>query len=227
MSKKASESVEVAVEKWILSGDWEKGRRLPSEGALCSEFSVSRTAVREALRELRGKGLLETVNGSGSYVAGGNLQNLSKALSSYSVLATGVKAVKDLMGLRSAIEAEAAAALAENHADKGYQRLLDLHAKMQGEEDSKRFSQMDIKFHMILMNSAGNDLFALLGDALKDRFQRYVKDAYTSDVELRRVTLVEHQRIVDAITSGDVTSSRRAVRDHVLKGWSRWQEKTS
>ncbi|MFC5050890.1 winged helix-turn-helix domain-containing protein [Rubritalea spongiae] len=46
-----SEGVELALEKRILSGELEEGQRLPSEGKLCEEYGVSRTALREALRQ--------------------------------------------------------------------------------------------------------------------------------------------------------------------------------
>lgn len=53
----------------IATGAYETRRRIPSEAALCEEFSVSRPTVRAAIALLADKGLVTTVRGKGSYVA--------------------------------------------------------------------------------------------------------------------------------------------------------------
>nr|WP_225954351.1 winged helix-turn-helix domain-containing protein [Kibdelosporangium phytohabitans] len=52
----------------VTSGEWAVGAKIPSEMALAAEFGVGRSTVREAIRELTGKGLLESRHGSGVYV---------------------------------------------------------------------------------------------------------------------------------------------------------------
>lgn len=221
---KASQKVEEAVEKYILSGEWAKGTRLPSEDKLCKKFSVSRTAVREALRELRGKGLLETINGSGSYVSGGSIENLSKAMSAYSVMVSDKRSISELLDLRSAIEGESAAKLAVRDDKSAQERLTKLHQELIEAVGKKTFPTADQRFHKELLKSSGNRLFALLGDALKDRYQRYVKEAYSDDRELQEITIEEHQVILDSIASGDPKAARSAVREHIDNARIRWEK---
>ncbi len=57
----------------ILSGTWAEGAKFPPDTELCAEFNVSRTVIREALRLLGGKGLIEAVPRRGTHVA--NRQN--------------------------------------------------------------------------------------------------------------------------------------------------------
>ena len=57
------------MEKKIRAGEWKAGQKLPSEGALCRHFGVSRTVVRQALQELVSDNLVETFKGKGSFIA--------------------------------------------------------------------------------------------------------------------------------------------------------------
>src|SRR6476469_826285 len=82
----ASFQVESYLQDRILSGEWPTGFKLPSEAGLRKQFGASRTVIREAIRRLQGRGLLKTVNGSGSYVSGGQLEHVSQALNAYSML---------------------------------------------------------------------------------------------------------------------------------------------
>ncbi|MGB1463556.1 MAG: GntR family transcriptional regulator, partial [Parvibaculales bacterium] len=54
-----TERVAAALAARILLGDWPENHKFPADTDLCHEFSVSRTVIREALRLLRGKGLIE------------------------------------------------------------------------------------------------------------------------------------------------------------------------
>ena len=67
---RAREQVEAQIREAILSGTFQRGDRLPSEAELASDFAVSRTTVREALRSLAAAGLISKVPGAtgGSFV---------------------------------------------------------------------------------------------------------------------------------------------------------------
>ena len=68
------------LEELILAGKIEVGEKLPPEGELAAQFGVSRPVVREALAQLRDRGLTETVSGSGTYVRRPDAHNLSELL---------------------------------------------------------------------------------------------------------------------------------------------------
>src|SRR3984893_6742911 len=102
---RASHQIEIYLEERILSGDWPSDHKLPSEAGLRKQFGASRTAVREAIRRLQGRGLLKTINGSGSYVSGGRLEHVSQALNAYSMLASDDdKTFGELLERRMAME---------------------------------------------------------------------------------------------------------------------------
>ena len=151
-----SDGVEQALEKRIISGKWPVGFRLPSEGKLCEEFGVSRTAVREALRELRGRGMIETLNGSGSYVAAGRLEMVSRAISAYSSLTVDKKSALELIDFRGVIEGAALLKLSLSCNKRVMQRLTQLLDQMKAEQRIGRFMQICAKFHITILESYHN-----------------------------------------------------------------------
>src|SRR6266508_6371268 len=68
------------IEEWILSGQLEPGAKFPSEDSLRRQFAVSRPVVREALARLRERGLIETVNGRGTFVKHPDADHLTDVL---------------------------------------------------------------------------------------------------------------------------------------------------
>ena len=222
---RASQHIEESLQRQILSGVLEPGAKLPSEQALCRQYQASRTAVREAIGQLKGCGLVETVNGSGSFVSRGRLENVFSALNAYSVLVTDGDAFADLLDLRMAIEGESAARVAEAGA-AGEQRAA-LEKKllaMRRVRLIEEFALLDIDFHMELLRASGNRLFAMLGDALRDRYARYVIDSYRELEVDREDTLEEHQQIMDAIGEGNGLAARESARRHIAQSRVRWEK---
>lgn len=220
---RASDPIEDYLQERILSGEWPTGFKLPSEAGLCQQFGASRTAIREAIRRLQGRGLLKTVNGSGSYVAGGGLESVSQALNAYSVLIADEKDFGDLLELRMAIEGDAAAKVARNQSSNDWQCLEDRLAAMDAARVLEEFAILDIDFHMEVLRLSGNDLFMSLGKALRDRYVRFAIDSYRKGEKLREDTLAEHRHIVQAIMSGNPATAREAARQHVCLARSRWE----
>ncbi len=213
-----SEGVERKLEGRILSGQWEEGFKLPSEGKLCDEFGVSRTAVREALRELRGRGIIETVNGSGSYVSGGNLEMVSKAMTAYSSLTTDSKANEDLLEFRVLIEGAAVGRLARSTRDKEtrLKRLTDILDQMRETSDRVEFGKLDSKFHLSILETCNNAFINMIGKTLYAHYQRYIREANAMATEgMRQDTLTEHTGIIDAIKKSDADGAREALEGHL------------
>ena len=213
-----SEGVERKLEGRILSGHWEQGYKLPSEGKLCEEFGVSRTAVREALRELRGRGIIETINGSGSYVAGGNLEMVSKAMIAYSSLTTDTQANEDLLEFRVLIEGAAVGRLARSTRNKQtrLQRLTDILDQMGETSDLEEFGKLDSKFHLIILETCNNAFINMIGKTLYAHYQCYIREAHAMATEgMRQDTLAEHTRIIDAIKNSDAEAAREGLEEHL------------
>lgn len=219
----ANYQIESYLQERILSGQWPTGYKLPSEAGLQKQFGASRTVIREAIRRLQGRGLLKTINGSGSYVSGGQLEHVSQALNAYSMLMSDEKTFGDLLELRMAIEGDAAAKVASNQSSDDWQCLEARLAAMDAARVLEEFAILDIDFHMELLRMSGNELFASLGKALRDRYVRFAIDSYRKGEGLRDGTMEEHREICRAIKSGDPAAAREAARKHVWLARSRWK----
>ena len=221
----ANYQIESYLQERILSGEWPTGFKLPSEAGLQKQFGASRTVIREAIRRLQGRGLLKTVNGSGSYVSGGQLEHVSQALNAYSMLTSDDKTFGDLLELRMAIEGDAAAKVASRQLSDDWQCLDARLAAMDAAHVVEEFAILDIDFHIELLRLSGNGLFASLGKALRGRWVRLAFDAFHKGEGLREATMVEHREIFRAIMSGDPAVAREAARKHIWLARSRWNER--
>jgi GntR family transcriptional regulator, transcriptional repressor for pyruvate dehydrogenase complex len=74
------EQIVQQIEESILKGDLKAGDQLPAERELAQRFGVSRTAVREAVKALREKGLVEAYSGRGTFITDGTSQAVRQSL---------------------------------------------------------------------------------------------------------------------------------------------------
>ena len=223
ISDSLGRQIESYLQDRILSGEWPSGHKLPSEAGLKQQFRASRTVIREALHRLEGRGLLQTINGSGSYVSSCQLDHVSQALNTYSLLASDEKTFFDLMELRLAIEGDAAAKVAVNRSSDDWQCLEQRLATMESTYVLEEVAILDIDFHMEVLHLSGNELFASLGKALRERYVRFAIDSYKNSTRPREGTIEEHREIVRAIMTGDPSVAREAARKHVYLARSRWE----
>ena len=96
------------VEESILKGQLKPGDQLPAERELAQRFGVSRTAVREAVKTLREKGLVEAYTGRGTFVTNGTSQSIRQSLDSM-IRTSQQEGSIHLAELRAVLEPEIAA----------------------------------------------------------------------------------------------------------------------
>src|SRR5690606_2799763 len=94
------------IERLIIDGVLKVGQPLPSERRLCEKLGVSRSALREGLRALRGLGIIETKHGIGSFVAGLSAQRNQSPL--IHLFSSQPRTRYDLLEVRALLEGEAA-----------------------------------------------------------------------------------------------------------------------
>src|SRR5512143_596110 len=107
-SERLYEQIVQQIEKRFLSGDLKVGDRLPPERELAEQFGVSRTAVREAGKALRQRGLVEIQPGRGTFITNGASEAVRHSLGLLMKIA-GTDASPDLIEVREIIEPEIAA----------------------------------------------------------------------------------------------------------------------
>lgn len=201
----------------VANGVLKPGDKLPSEQELIEEFGVSRTVVREAISSLRAAGLVATQQGVGAFV-------LQAAAEPFRIDETSLDLIKEVINvleLRIALEAEAAALAAQRRRPEqvdGMRAALDrMEAAIEASEDAVA---SDLEFHQIIAESTGNahftHLFGYLGALMIPRARvqtfRFFADDRTE--YLRRVNR-EHEDIYQAIARQDADAARSAMRLHL------------
>ncbi|MDB6170264.1 MAG: transcriptional regulator, GntR family [Verrucomicrobia bacterium] len=197
----------------ILSGVYSAGMPLASKN-LSKEIGVSRTPVRDALRQLEADGLV-----------------IIKPRIGASVKSMDLKEFKDLCGLRQALETYAAGLAAHNRTES---ELEEIHGaleamrviveKMLKTANDKELlgdlAREDVRFHLAIINVAKNDLIKkeIMRLSLINRVvSNPPKGKSTETLANRRTVLESHQEIFDAIASKNVAAAKNAMERHQQK----------
>ncbi len=135
--RQVADVVAERIERLIVDGVLKAGQALPSERRLCEKLGISRSALREGLRVLRGRGIIETAQGRGSFVA--QLSDSHDAGPLMHLFNSQPRTLYDLLEVRALLEGESArlAALRGTEADfillrRRYEEMLAAHADGEG-----------------------------------------------------------------------------------------------
>ncbi|MGB6221579.1 FadR/GntR family transcriptional regulator [Haloferula sp.] len=213
--KQLSNKIVKELEGEILAGRLPSGERLPSEEKLCGRFEASRTVIREAIQQLRGRGLLRSEKGSGTYIAAPSLESLGSAVETYSALIEEAGFL-DLIDFRILIESECAKLAAERAGERVISNLRRIIENMEKARGSRtRFSETDIAFHLTIAKASGNEIYAILLAALEKRCIDYAQTNRGHD-DWYDIVIDQHRDILVAIESGHPQVASDAMRKHLL-----------
>lgn len=205
------------IRKRILNGTFPPGHALMTQD-LSAEIGVSRTPIRDALRQLENDGLVVIRTRVGA-----------------SVRTMDMKEYRDMCGLRMALEVYAAGLAAENRTLEELQEMEDAvdamrrltEAANESETESDEISQSlrreDVRFHVAIISAAKNDLLKkeVLRLHIVNRVvsgfeaRNYLAKPGAESVERRRQTQASHEDIFRAIERGDSLGARQAMENHI------------
>jgi GntR family transcriptional regulator, transcriptional repressor for pyruvate dehydrogenase complex len=209
----------------IERGGLKPGDRLPTEAQLAATHGVSRSVVREAVHQVKSRGLLRSRQGSGVYVSAPP-QNRSLAFDPK--VMESLQAVVQVVELRRVLEGEMAALAAERATRTQIAGLKRALAAIDAATDAGHLGlEEDFAFHRAIGEATGNPQFPRLLAFL----EQYLLDAMrvTKGNEARRddwmqQVRAEHRAIFDGIAARDPPAARSAAIEHHLHGAMRLQE---
>jgi DNA-binding FadR family transcriptional regulator len=207
----------------ITSGKIPPGSRLPTEQEMIAATGVSRTVVREAVAALRADGLVVTRQGVGAFVPENARPPLRIAFDRLSPL----RAVLEVMELRTGIEIEAAGLAAERATPAQVRKVVDcLDAIGTAIQRGADGIDQDFALHCSIADATGNPQFRRFLEHL-GRFVIPRQTIRGGPGMPRRVYSEtfqqEHRDIVQAIRAGAVAQARAAMRRHLLNSRKRYQ----
>ncbi len=188
----------------IVNGEITPGAALPTEEELATELGASRTAVREAVKVLTGKGLVLSRTSAGTRVQTERSWNLlDPDILSWRYDQPSLKHLEDLAALREALEPEAARIAAEQVTDSSLavisEALDEMHATM---TDLDAFITADLKFHRAIVEASGNELLIHIQSMMSVALSS-VRQLHTRSVRRNKQTMPGHERVLDAIRDRD------------------------
>lgn len=217
----APTAAEVArqIELLVLEAVLHPGDRLPGERELSARLGVSRPVLREALKALESRGLIETRHGGGSVVAA--LEGSVFAGPVIDLLQNSEKAGSDYLEFRREMEASAAGLAATRASEADRTILSRIFAAMEtahGEADFRREAALDVEFHQAIGEASHNIViiqvlracYRLLADGVFYNRSRLYGHAGSRDALLE-----QHRALCAAVLAGDAAAARQAAGTHI------------
>lgn len=213
-SSRLYEQIVQQIEDSILRGELTEGSQLPAERELAEQFGVSRTAVREAIKALQEKGLVDAFPGRGTFVTSGTSNSMRRSLDRI-IKTSEQNGWSYLVEVREILEPEIAA-LAATRADAEDITAMHLCVEKMDKavRDSEAFIEADLDFHLALAEAAANPIVLSLIDSIIGLLRE----------QRLRISLVEggpergqryHRSILEAIERHDAHAARAAMQAHL------------
>ncbi|MBU4261508.1 MAG: FadR family transcriptional regulator [Proteobacteria bacterium] len=213
--KRLYEEIVEQIQQLILRGELKAGDRLPPERTLAQTFKVSRNCVREALRALTEKKLLESRRGDGTYICSPDDSALVSSLAQ--AIQVQQNRLRDIFEFRQIIEPQIAALAARHITPDELSRLkilvFEQERKNFAEED---MAELDMEFHLLLAEAARNmvllEVVKLLNSILLETRSEFLQS------EARRTASVRsHIDIINSLEKHDEDAACRAMQNHLQK----------
>lgn len=208
------ERLSVDIERLILEGELAPGDRLPPERELAELLGVSRVSIREALRELENRGLVDRKPGRGTIVLkpGERSRVGDEALDAVANLRPELH---DIMELRAIVEPPIARITASRATPRDLAQLRELVEAMESESASDRYAELDRAFHQSIAQYAHNPLLELINEQIATQIAPSRAGRYQTQ-ERRAISSAAHRRIYEAIAGRDGDLAEHEARAHVL-----------
>lgn len=208
------EQIVQQIEDSILKGSLKPGDQLPAERELAQRFGVSRTAVREAVKALREKGLVEAYSGRGTFITDGTSQAIRQSLD-FMMKIGQPDGSTDLAEARAILEPEIAALAAIRAEEQHVAAMSEAVAVMDRSlQDSVAFIEADLDFHLALAEAAANPIILSLIDSIVGLLREQRTRIFHVDGGPERGQF-HHKRILDAVVQRDAEKARSAMRAHL------------
>jgi GntR family transcriptional regulator, transcriptional repressor for pyruvate dehydrogenase complex len=220
-----SDQVASAVLEMITSSPLRPGDRLPTERDLAGQFGVSRTAIREAVRSLVAKGIVDATPGRGLTVRSPDHATARESMALYlrGHVEDDYRKVDEVRRLLETEVAALAAARATEAERAGLHTVCDeMEAVL---NDLVVASALDVEFHRRIAAATHNELYLLMLDAIADSLLEIRRSTFRLPGR-PSVALSAHRAIADRIAAADARGARAAMNDHlrdVETVWERYQ----
>ena len=202
------------IQQQITEGGLAPGMMLPPERELCEQLGVSRTVLREAVRMLVTKGLLDTRPGVGTIVRQVTSEQISEPLGIMLAQTENIT-LDHLDDVRNILEVEIARRAARYATDEEILSLREMTDRMGAAKNlHEEFADLDTLFHRSLAEMTHNPFLVVLLDSISD-LMRDVRLMVLEYINLPELVNPGHVRLVEQIATHDSEGAAEAMQDHL------------
>ena len=216
------------IQNAILNNTFEPGNKLPTERELKEKFNTSRSTLREALRVLEQKGLIEIKTG----VSGGIIVkkiSTDPIMESLALLMkSGNISLEHLAEFRIKLEGNLVELATQRADDVDILAMKNLSKEAEifiEKQDWKGFLIIDRKMHTLFGKISRNPVFQFIQKTIHDNIHNYYDQYLPMDKEIAKENLNDFQLIIKAIENKDSKKASKQIMDHVHRFNLRMQHK--
>ncbi len=212
----------------IVAGTYPEDSILPTDAELLQQLRVSRTVLREALKTLAAKGLIEARARVGTRVLPRSRWNLFDAdvLAWHFETGPSVEFLRSLSEVRIGIELESAALAAQRRSRAEAEALTEAARRMGEASTPEAFARADLAFHRLVAQAAANPFMASISYLVEVALTAmFTISSPVHDPEQHRAAAEKHARIAAAVEAGDADGAREAMRQVISDGFARAAER--
>jgi DNA-binding FadR family transcriptional regulator len=194
----------------IRSGEWPLGAKLPGETTLAPQLGVGRSTVREAIRQLAGRGVLASRQGAGVFVTALDApDSWDRVLQRVGILA--------VIEARTAIEVEASILAADRRTTSDLRAMKDALTARESRHDSiEDHVDADTAFHRAIISASHNPILLDLFDGFAPRSRQAMTDMLRTRGDYGDAAdQATHQRLHNAIADRDPAAAAAITRGHL------------
>ena len=219
-TKTLAEQVADGIMNLIQETPYKAGDKLPTEKELCESTGAGRNTVREALKILASRNVLESRQGAGTFVS--EKQGIPDDPLGFSMVNDHVKLTKDLLQVRIMLEpqiAALAAQCAKEHEIKELEEILEeMEAAMKKRED---YSELDTKFHTKIAQCTHNIVMENLLPVIGKGVAVFAREVAQTEYDR---TWISHRKIFCYIRDHKPFEAEMEMQYHLLYNTSRYEE---
>jgi GntR family transcriptional repressor for pyruvate dehydrogenase complex len=209
----------------IAANQLKPGDALPPERELGNQFGVSRTVIREAVRGLQARGLLEVKSGSGVRIVAVDAETVGESMRHF--VKGSMMDYTKVDEVRRVLEVAAAGLAAQRATPEDIAIMDDTIERFENEcSDLDASVQIDIEFHRAIGAATHNELFLMLHDSIGQMLVEVRRRNLSRGRAERRLVVKMHQRIRDGIAAHDPEAAQQAMRDHLGHVQATWTDET-
>jgi len=211
------EQVANKIETTIVARHYKPQDRLPSERDLAESFAVSRTVIREAMKLLEARGLIEILTGNGVFVSQPDTSVVTRSLGMYLHLQGTVQDSEfKVHELRRILEVEIAGLAAERATEAELDQLRQIIERMSAADHPReQVAMLDLEYHITLAQATHNEMISMVYEPVIEYLRQQLLLAWQRYDRSPEVFNQQHQALYEAVRDHDPSRARAAMTAHL------------